>query len=155
MQASSGPSTTGLGGVPVEAPPRQHSQLEQPQHPQYPASDMPSATSTAWAPKTTPSNSGAPSLGGSILNSIQPQSFASAHSGANDILPAASPPAAQQHTLGNSHSTFGHSPMVIPSPNQQACSLSMTGQTLVSSSVCWATTPLARQSRSAGKLCLS
>lgn len=117
-------SSAGLGGVPVEAPPRQHSQIEQPQRsnfeqPQrsnFTTADQPSAT--AWAPKTS-APAGSQSLGGSILNSIPPQSYSSAHSNASDALPSSSPRAPQQQGLGNSHSTFGQSPMVIPSPNHQ------------------------------------
>ena len=118
MQVSS--SAAGLGGVPVEAPPRQHSQIEQPQRSNFATADQPSAT--AWAPKTSAS-AGSQSLGGSILNSIPPQSYGSAHSNASDALPSSSPRGPQQQGLGNTHSTFGQSPMVIPSPNHQvACS---------------------------------
>ena len=112
-------SAAGLGGVPVEAPMRQHSQVDQPQRSNFAAADQPSAT--AWAPKTSTA-AGSQSLGGSILNSIPPQSYGSAHSNASDALPSSSPRAIQQQGLGNTHSTFGQSPMVIPSPNHQvAC----------------------------------
>ena len=109
-------SAAGLGGVPVDAPPRQHSQIDQPQRSNFATAEQPPAT--AWAPKTSTS-AGSQSLGGSILNSIPPQSYGSAHSNTADAVPSSSPRAPQQQGLGNTHSAFGQSPMVIPSPNHQ------------------------------------
>lgn len=118
-QVNSSINNSNLGGVPVDAPPRQqHAQIEQPQLSQYSGSEQ--QPSTAWAPKTN-TTAGTQSLGSSILNSIPPQSFGSATPGVSDALPSASPRAPQQSSLGNSHSTFGHSPVVIPSPHQQVC----------------------------------
>lgn len=114
---SSASSGVGLGGVPVEAPPRQHSQLDQAQRSAFTA-DQSAPGVTSWAPKTSAS-AGGTSLGGSILNSIQPQP--SAHSVASEALAASSPRGQNQVNPGSSHSNFGQSPMVIPSPNQVSC----------------------------------
>lgn len=117
LQVPSSTATgSGLGGLPVDAPPRQHSQLEQPQRSTFTPSEQAPSASTTWAPKSSTS-AGGQSLGGSILNSIQPQP-GPAHASASEGLPLSSPRALQQPSLGNSHSAFGQSPMVIPSPNQ-------------------------------------
>ena len=108
----SAPSTTGLGGVPVEAPPRQYAD---------------SQSQSAWAPKASvaPGAGSQPTLGSSIMSTLGSSAAAAAASSAvsrsEDPLAQAQNLHQADHSLGSSAFGGSHAPVILPPSAQQVC----------------------------------
>ena len=101
------PSTTGLGGVAVDPPPRQA----------YPQDSSLPTSQPAWAPKVPSVAAPGPTLGSSIMSSLVGANSSSAALGGTDLLSAASPSAAQADlALGSSYDS--RSPVIMPATGQ-------------------------------------
>lgn len=107
------PSSTGLGGVAVEAPLRQYAD-SQPQ--------------TAWMPKAQAAPSaGQPTLGSSILSSLGASSVSStAPLGASNEQLASASQGTHHPEVGSSAFSNTHSPVIFPPSAQQVLSGSLT-----------------------------